>query len=100
MAVAARTGYEGQERGTGYDRHAGQDVRVFPFAKVHSRTERPPLWSNRFVDRYIPGYLFFGDGVTEGVVDEQGKRTLPPWQGQGLALELDQERRLMSTRRF
>lgn len=54
---------------------------------------------DRFVDRYIPGYVFFGDGVREGRVDERGQ-TIPPWHGHGLALELDVERRLVSTSLF
>ncbi|KAI0313025.1 P-loop containing nucleoside triphosphate hydrolase protein [Amylostereum chailletii] len=33
-----------------------------------------------FIDRYIPGYHFFGDGVTEGGVDPTtGARLIPPW---------------------
>ncbi|KAF8549050.1 P-loop containing nucleoside triphosphate hydrolase protein [Imleria badia] len=53
-----------------------------------------------FVDRYIPGYVFFGDGVQEGTVDERGERTMPPWHRQGLVLELDVERKLIRTSRF
>lgn len=34
----------------------------------------------RFVNRYIPGYVFFGDGV-QGKVDEQVERTVPPGHG-------------------
>ncbi|KAG8221291.1 P-loop containing nucleoside triphosphate hydrolase protein [Butyriboletus roseoflavus] len=52
-----------------------------------------------FVDRYIPGYVFFGDGVMRGTVDEEGGR-LPPWYGQGLVVELDLERNLLSTHQF
>ena len=55
---------------------------------------------DRFVDRYIPGYVFFGDGVQEGSVDERGEGTVPPWHGQGLVLELDVERQLVRTSRF
>ena len=52
------------------------------------------------MDRYIPGYVFFGDGVREGSVDERGEGTVPPWHGQGLVLELDVERQLVRTSRF
>jgi len=52
----------------------------------------------RFVDRYIPGYIFFGDGVRDGV--EGGERIVPPWLGQGLVLELDEERQLVNTHQF
>ena len=96
VAATARTGHEGQERGTGDDGRASRDVRVlfllwFWCACAHS---------DRFVDRYIPGYVFFGDGVREGTVDERGVQRLPPWCGQGLVLELDLERQLVSTSRF
>lgn len=30
----------------------------------------------RFVDRYIPGYVFFGDGVTQGYVGYGSHATL------------------------
>ena len=53
----------------------------------------------RFVDRYIPGYAFFADGVIRGMVLDEG-RELPPWCGQGLVVELDLERMLLGTRQF
>ncbi|KAG6381942.1 Rer1 family-domain-containing protein [Boletus reticuloceps] len=53
-----------------------------------------------FVDRYIPGYAFFGDGVRKGALDEQGEWTAPPWHGQGLVLDLDLGRQLAGTSRF
>jgi len=52
-----------------------------------------------FVDRYIPGYVFFADGVIRGTVDEEGGE-LPPWHSQGLVVELDLERTLLSTHQF
>lgn len=52
------------------------------------------------MDRYIPGYVFFGDGVREGTVYERGVQTLPTWHGLGLVLELDLERQLVSTSGF
>ncbi|KAG9312122.1 hypothetical protein JVU11DRAFT_7410 [Chiua virens] len=54
-----------------------------------------------FVDRYIPGYVFFGDGIRKGAVgDHEEKVELPPWQGHGLVVELDLERKLQSTSQF
>ena len=36
--------------------------------------------SYRFVDRYIPGYHFFEEGVVSGGHDPQtGSRLCPPW---------------------
>lgn len=33
-----------------------------------------------FIDRYIPGYHFFGDGITVGGTDPRsGKPVRPPW---------------------
>ena len=40
----------------------------------------------RFVDRYIPGYVFFGD--------------VRRWQGKGLRLSLDEERRQVGVETF
>ena len=34
----------------------------------------------RFIDRYIPGYHFFGRGVVAGgVIPQNRQRTWPPW---------------------
>lgn len=53
------------------------------------------------MDRYIPGYVFFGDGMRRGTVDEAGGGgQLPPWHGQGLVVELDLERKVQSTSLF
>lgn len=51
------------------------------------------------MDRYIPGYVFFGDGVRRGTADEEGGE-LPPWHGRGLAVDLDLERALLGTSQF
>uniref|UniRef100_A0A0W0F105 N-acetyltransferase domain-containing protein n=1 Tax=Moniliophthora roreri TaxID=221103 RepID=A0A0W0F105_MONRR len=68
-----------------------------------------------FVDRYIPGYVFFGNGVTEGYgganillpsprsvgVDGVDKNTVtaaqcePRWRGRGLRLVLDAQRNVV-----
>lgn len=49
----------------------------------------------RFVDRYIPGYVFFGDGVTEGYEESPGSRTRPPWSGHGLRVQIGAKRELV-----
>jgi hypothetical protein len=62
-------------------------------------------FSCRFVDRYIPGYHFFGAGVVAGGYDEQtGSRFIPPWMqnekpdllpiARCLRLNLDDSRRM------
>lgn len=73
----------------------------------------------RFVDRYIPGYIFFGDGVTNGFVNDdetENKRATmarngllrdvdsevpnTPWAGNGLRVVLDGQRDLVNTESF
>ena len=95
MAAATRAGHEDQEWGTGHDGRTSEDVRVLFHGCLLAHLAR----LDSFVDRYIPGYVFFGDGVRRGTVDEEGGR-LPPWHGQGLVVELDLERRLLSTSQF
>ena len=53
-----------------------------------------------FVDRYIPGYVFFGDGVTEGYEDESGQRRLPPWSGRAARIVIGEKRELLRVERF
>ncbi|KAI0827920.1 P-loop containing nucleoside triphosphate hydrolase protein [Trametes gibbosa] len=53
-----------------------------------------------FVDRYIPGYVFFGDGVTNGYEQLPGRRTLPPWSGHGLCVQIDENRDVVHVGRF
>ncbi|KAI6029431.1 P-loop containing nucleoside triphosphate hydrolase protein [Pisolithus microcarpus] len=49
-----------------------------------------------FVDRYIPGYVFFGDGVNNGT---EGKA--PRWIGSGLVIvTIGQDRELIETSKF
>ncbi|KIM63976.1 hypothetical protein SCLCIDRAFT_677169 [Scleroderma citrinum Foug A] len=50
-----------------------------------------------FVDRYIPGYVFFADGVTNGL-SERGKT--PRWIGRGLEVVIGPERELIHTSKF
>ncbi|TCD60787.1 hypothetical protein EIP91_009516 [Steccherinum ochraceum] len=53
-----------------------------------------------FIDRYIPGYVFFGDGVTKGLLQEDGTRQQPPWAGNGLQIQIDEEREVVETHVF
>ncbi|KAI1791238.1 P-loop containing nucleoside triphosphate hydrolase protein [Ganoderma leucocontextum] len=53
-----------------------------------------------FVDRYIPGYVFFGNGVTEGYEEAPGQRKLPPWIGRGLRVQIGENREVLCTSTF
>ncbi|KII94537.1 hypothetical protein PLICRDRAFT_169281 [Plicaturopsis crispa FD-325 SS-3] len=54
----------------------------------------------RFVDRYIPGYVFFGDGVRLGEWRDTLGRIPPPWAGRGLAITLGLRREVVGVERF
>lgn len=54
----------------------------------------------RFVDRYIPGYVFFGDGVTDGYEETSGTRKLPPWSGRALRIVIGKNRELLRAEPF
>ena len=56
--------------------------------------------SYSFIDRYIPGYVFFGDGVTKGFEDDKGVTHPPRWLGSGLKVSIDENRELVSTEYF
>ncbi|KAJ7686470.1 hypothetical protein B0H17DRAFT_1013424 [Mycena rosella] len=45
-----------------------------------------------FVDRYIPGYVFFGDGPTIGFESRQ-----PRWTGKSLRIVIDENREVVGT---
>ncbi|CAL1711373.1 unnamed protein product [Somion occarium] len=53
-----------------------------------------------FIDRYIPGYVFFGDGVTKGELQSDGSRHPPPWIGNGLCIQIDENRDIVDVSRF
>ncbi|EJD08061.1 P-loop containing nucleoside triphosphate hydrolase protein [Fomitiporia mediterranea MF3/22] len=53
-----------------------------------------------FVDRYIPGYVFFADGIEHGYVGASGVRHAPRWLGNGLKVAIDEERNLVSVDKF
>lgn len=55
-----------------------------------------------FVDRYIPGYVFFGDGVTRGSSSGGGTETeqLPSWIGKGLSVTIGDDRELLHVSNF
>lgn len=54
----------------------------------------------RFVDRYIPGYVFFGDGVVHGGFDEHGQHKAPPWLGNGLCIQVGEHREVVHVSEF
>lgn len=54
----------------------------------------------RFVDRYIPGYIFFGEGPTQGSGNIDGHYEKPPWTGNGIRIVVDEERRPVRTDHF
>lgn len=64
----------------------------FGRARIHAHHA-----SHRFVDRYIPGYIFFGDGVTVGYTDGDGVHNAPPWVGKGIRISIDEHREVVAT---
>jgi len=54
----------------------------------------------RFIDRYIPGYIFFSGGIEEGYIKQDGSRVLPSWKGSGLKVSIDENRQLIAVDRF
>jgi len=54
----------------------------------------------KFVDRYIPGYVFFGDGIVQGGLDEQGRHQSPPWLGSGLCIQIGESREVVHVSSF
>ncbi|GJE91428.1 hypothetical protein PsYK624_075780 [Phanerochaete sordida] len=54
----------------------------------------------KFVDRYIPGYVFFGDGVTNGQLDKAGGVQRPPWLGNGLCIQIGEGREVVNVSKF
>ncbi|KIP04100.1 hypothetical protein PHLGIDRAFT_110071 [Phlebiopsis gigantea 11061_1 CR5-6] len=54
----------------------------------------------KFVDRYIPGYVFFGDGITKGGLDTAGNVVQPPWVGRGLCLQIGESREVLTVNKF
>jgi len=57
-----------------------------------------------FVDRYIPGYFFFSDGIQNGYLNENpslGREDKQPkWKGNGLKVILDEERLFVESSKF
>jgi D-glycerate 3-kinase len=64
-----------------------------------------------FVDRYMPGYIFFGDGIRRGYTPSPGtasveleeaesNRALPPWTGSSICLFIDSQRSLVDVQEF
>ena len=57
--------------------------KVLVFGQSHT-------FRGRFVDRYVPGYVFFGDGV----------RSNPSWRGRGLAVTVGENRQVLGVEHF
>jgi len=51
-----------------------------------------------FVDRYIPGYIFYGDSCSPSTLHEQPEG--PKWIGKGLTLFLDESRTVIKATSF
>jgi D-glycerate 3-kinase len=52
------------------------------------------------LDRYIPGYIYFGDGVKQGYIKDDGSTESPPWSKNGLEITLEEGRGAVETRPF
>ncbi|KAJ3519881.1 hypothetical protein NM688_g9240 [Phlebia brevispora] len=55
---------------------------------------------SKFVDRYIPGYIFFGDGIVKGGEDESARSIRPPWLGNGLSIQIGEKRDVLKVDSF
>ena len=53
----------------------------------------------RFVDRYIPGYVFFSAGITRGSEGMPGPHH-PPWLGNGLVIQIGEGREVLGVSSF
>jgi D-glycerate 3-kinase len=62
--------------------------------------------SFRFIDRYLPGYIFFSDGVLRGYAPAEAgappdeTSVIPPWIGNGLCIVLNLEREVEEVQHF
>jgi hypothetical protein len=61
--------------------------------------------AHSFVDRYIPGYVFFADGVTRGFPLAEGDEASkvyqpPPWIGRGLRIVIGPVREVIEVEKF
>ncbi|TDL23020.1 P-loop containing nucleoside triphosphate hydrolase protein [Rickenella mellea] len=54
----------------------------------------------KFIDRYIPGYVFFSDGIESGHIDGGCVRNLPRWRKKGLRIVIGENRELRSVEAF
>jgi hypothetical protein len=85
--METRTGalYEVPEWQQGHGGRGGQTVRIF--SSIGLLSSNLSLLTIRFVDRYIPGYVFFSDGAPE-----EGNC----WKGQHLMLTIDANREVIN----
>jgi hypothetical protein len=66
-----------------------------------------PILLNRFVDRYIPGYIFFSDGIVRGSSISGSQtdagdslRRPPKWIGKSLRILIGEERQYVGEEVF
>ena len=74
----------------------------WPKTSHHRNTVNPTFHGPcvSFVDRYIPGYIFFGDTVENGYIDEHGQAVSPPWRGRALRILIGAEREVVGSVTF
>lgn len=71
------------------------DEQVVKYVPGQSLWMSPTERAFRFVDRYIPGYVFFGDGIICGGQDQS-----PPWLGNGLVIQIGEGRDILDVSSF
>lgn len=60
----------------------------------------------RFIDRYIPGYIFFSGGIHSGYVSDpetnldNEKTQNPKWLGRSLQMTINEEREVVGVEEF
>ena len=72
------------------------DDQVFKYVSTVRHPEKVVLTNNRFVDRYIPGYVFFGDGIVNGDGTDPNHPSPPPWLGNGLRVQIGEQREVLT----
>jgi D-glycerate 3-kinase len=90
VEIGAGAQYEGAKWRKGHVRFRRQGVGD-TLLGVHCISNK----ASRFVDRYIPGYVFFGDGPTVGFESQS-----PRWIGKSLQIRIDHSRVVVDTKSF
>jgi D-glycerate 3-kinase len=77
------------------------DAEVNGFVQPLINMTRPELnLLHRFVDRFIPGYVFFEDGVRQGTKNADGTYKQPSWSGNGLVITIGEDRNVVGVTNF